>query len=134
LTNALDGLAHFWLDGAIHILRAFAQNGAPVRKVSGWAGRWWTLWGAVDLVPMGSKVVVASPAYFNPFLDASELKVRNRNDGRVALANGYADYGEPVRLIRNDHGDIREVWLGGTRLLREAEVAKEMVARYQKRR
>jgi D-alanyl-D-alanine carboxypeptidase len=67
LTNANDGFAHFWLEGAIHILRAFAQNGAPLRNVSGWTGRWWTVWGAIDLVPMGKKVLVASPAYFNPF-------------------------------------------------------------------
>jgi hypothetical protein len=38
LTNANDGFAHFWLEGAIHILRAFAQNGGPLRNVSGWTG------------------------------------------------------------------------------------------------
>jgi CubicO group peptidase (beta-lactamase class C family) len=134
LTNAVDGLAHFWLDGAIHILRAFAQNGAPLRNVSGWAGRWWTLWGAIDLVPMGSKVMVASPASFNPFMDASELEVRSRNDGRIVVAGGYASHGEPVRLIRNSRGDILEVWLGGTGFLPEAKVAKEMESRYEKRR
>jgi CubicO group peptidase (beta-lactamase class C family) len=134
LTNAVDGLAHFWLDGAIHILRAFAQNGAPLRKVSGWAGRWWTLWGAIDLVPMGGKVMVAIPAYFSPFMDASELEVRSRNDGRIGLAGGYASHGEPARLVRNSRGDILEVWLGGMRFLREAQVAKEMTSRYQKRR
>ena len=81
LTNAIDGLAHFWLDGTMHILRTFANNGAPLGKRGGWAGRWWSIWGAIDLLPMGSKVIVASPAYFNPFFDANELEVRSRNEG-----------------------------------------------------
>jgi CubicO group peptidase (beta-lactamase class C family) len=134
LTNAVDGLAHFWLDGAMHILRTFARNGAPVGKVSGWTGRWWSLWGAIDLVPMGGKVMVASPAYFNPFMDASELEVRSRNEGHIVLAWGYANHGEPVRLIRNQRHEILEVWLGGMSFRREVQVVKEMEARYQKRR
>jgi CubicO group peptidase (beta-lactamase class C family) len=134
LTNANDGFAHFWLEGAIHILRAFAQNGAPLRSVSGWTGRWWTLYGAIDLVPMGKKVLVASPAYFNPLIDASELEVRGRDSGRIALAGGYGSHGEPVRLIRNKRNDIQEVWLGGTKFLPEAKVVKEIKLRYQNRR
>ena len=134
LTNAVDGLAHFWLDGAMHVLHAFAQNGAPSRKVSSWTGRWWTLWGAIDLVPVGAKVMVASPAYFNPFMDASELKVHSRNEGHIVLASGYASHGEPVRLIRDKRGEILEVWLGGMSFRREAQVVKEMESRYQKRR
>ena len=31
------------------------------------ARRWWTMWGAVDLVPVRGKVLVATPAFFNPF-------------------------------------------------------------------
>jgi len=134
LINAIDGLAHLWLDGAMHILRTSAHNGAPAGKGSGWAGRWWTLWGAIDLVPMGRKVMVASPEYFNPFLDASELEVRSRNEGRIVLAGGYGSHGEPVRLIRNNGGEILEVWLGGVCFLRETKVVQEMEVRYQKRR
>ena len=55
LTNAIDGLAHCWLDGAIHILRAFARHGAPARALRDWSGRWWTLWSAIDLVPIGEQ-------------------------------------------------------------------------------
>jgi CubicO group peptidase (beta-lactamase class C family) len=53
LTNAADGWAHLWLDGLVHILQSFSRHGAPARKVKDWTGRWWSLWGAVDLVPMG---------------------------------------------------------------------------------
>ena len=61
LTNSVDGWAYFWLDGAMHILRAFAARGAPARRVRDWTGRWWSLWGAVDLVPMGNLVMAANP-------------------------------------------------------------------------
>jgi hypothetical protein len=93
-----------------------------------WTGRWWTLWNAIDLVPMGTKVLVATPALFNPFMDAAQIK-----NGRIALANGYASHGEPARLMRDRRGAIVEAWLGGTRYRREASVAREMQARYEKK-
>jgi hypothetical protein len=121
LTNANDGFAHFWLEGAIHILRAFAQNGAPLRNVSGWTGRCWTLWGAIDLVPMGKKVLVASSAYFNPFMDASELEIRGCDAGRIALAGGYAATARPfassettVTIFRKSGSAVRSFFLRPT--------------------
>jgi len=134
LTNSVDGLAHLWLDGAAHVLRAFAQNGAPARRVAGWTGRWWTLWGGVDLLPMGGKVMVAGPASFNPMVDASEIEVQRRDAGRIALAGGYASHGEPARLLRDGRGRLVEVRLGGVRFRSEASVAREMASRYQRSR
>lgn len=134
LTNAVDSPAHFWMDGLIHILRSYAQNGAPSRKVGDWTGRWWTLWGAIDLLPMGNKVLVAAPVFFDPLADASEIEVTQRDRGRITLAAGYASHGEPARLVRNRQRRIVEVWLGGTRYRGGAEVAREMKSRYRKRR
>ena len=125
-TNSIDGLAHLWLDGAIHILRAFARHGAPARRLRDWSGRWWTIWNAIDLVPTATKVLVATPALFNPFMDAAELR-----RGRIVLAGGYASHGEPARLVRERRGAVAEVWLGGTRYLREAAVRREMQSRYE---
>jgi CubicO group peptidase (beta-lactamase class C family) len=134
LTNSADGLAHPWLDGAVHILRCFAKHGAPTRRLSEWSGRWWSLWGAVDLVPVGNKVLVATPAFLNPFLDASELAVTGHDHGRIALAGGFASHGEPTRLVRGGRGRVTELWLGGGKLLPEAKVEREMTARYDKRK
>lgn len=130
LTNARDGCAEPWVDGSMRILQAFARNGAPSHKVSGWTGRWWTFWNPIDLVPMGDKVIVARPDDFNPFLDANELAVQNRDKGWIKLAGGFENHGEPVRLIRNSRGAIVEFWLGGVKFLPEAKVVKEMSARY----
>jgi Beta-lactamase len=96
LTNAADGWAGPWLDGVTRILQAFAQHGASAKRVKDWTGRWWSLWGAIDLVPMGGKVLVASPAMWTPFANASELEITGPSEGRVALAGGYASHGEPV--------------------------------------
>jgi hypothetical protein len=114
----------------VQILRAFAQNGAPSRKLAPWTGRWWTLWNPIDLVPMGDKVLVARPDLFNPFLDASEVAVREKGMGQITLAGGYASHGEPARLLRNRRNQVIEVQLGGTRFRAERRVAREMAARY----
>ena len=53
IMNAVDGPADQWVEGVLHILATFAKHGAPTDKVRDWTGRWWTLWGAADLVPLG---------------------------------------------------------------------------------
>jgi CubicO group peptidase (beta-lactamase class C family) len=130
LTNAVDGFAHPWLDGIIHILQAFARHGAPARQVKDWTGRWWSLWGAIDLVPMGETVMVAVPGMWAPFANASELEITGKGEGRIAIAGGYGSHGEPVRCVRRKSGKIAELWLSATRLVPEDELAAEMAARY----
>ncbi|MEO8713999.1 MAG: serine hydrolase domain-containing protein [Acetobacteraceae bacterium] len=130
LTNASDGMAWPWLDGVLHILKTFAERGKPSRMAAGWAGRWWSVWGAVDLVPMGDKVLVASPGFWNPFLNVSELEITGRDDARIALAGGYASHGEPARRVRGKSGSVTELWLAGSRMVPEARLAKELTTRY----
>jgi CubicO group peptidase (beta-lactamase class C family) len=130
LTNAVDGLAHPWLDGVAHILQAFATHGAPTRAVRDWRGRWWSLWGVADLVPLGDKVLVAAPDLMNPLMDASEITVTAKDRGRISLANGYASHGEDVRRVRDRDGKVSELWLAGSKLLPEAAAVAEIEARY----
>jgi hypothetical protein len=117
------------VDGALHILASFAKTvHRPV--VRDWTGRWWTRWVAIDLVPMGGKVIVGSPTLPNPFTDASEISVFSPDCGRVSLASGSAHYGEPVRRVRRSNGKVDEIWLGGMRFLPEAAVAAELEEHY----
>jgi CubicO group peptidase (beta-lactamase class C family) len=133
LTNAADGFSHFWLEGIVHIMRAFSKNGAPDRKLASWTGRWWSLWGAVDLVPMGNKVMVGAPGTFNPFLDASEITVTAKDRAKITLAIGGGSHGQSVRRVRDKDGEVIEFWLAGSKLLPEAEIAREMRERYENR-
>jgi D-alanyl-D-alanine carboxypeptidase len=134
LTNAADGLSHGWLEGVLHILRAHATRGAPTRKEAAWAGRWWSLWGALDLVPVKGRVLVANPGLVNPMQDASEIEVAGKrggaSHGRIVLAGGYMSHGEPARLVFDGRGKPAQFWLGGTCYLPEAKVAKELLQRY----
>jgi CubicO group peptidase (beta-lactamase class C family) len=132
--NAVDGPADQWLDGVIHILATFAKNGSPKNELPDWTGRWWSLWGAVDLVPMGETVMVAAPSLPYPFTEASEISVSDKDIGRFTAATGLARYGESVRRIRRADGTVGEVWFGGTRFVPEAEAAAELEKRYGSQR
>lgn len=130
LSNAVDGFANFWFEGLRNLLKTMATAGAPTERVSGWRGRWWTLWGTMDLVPCGDAVIAAGPGRLNPFLDAEEFEILEPDRGRVTRGSGFYRYGEPVRLERDDAGAPHALWIGGIRLVPEAELIREMEARY----
>jgi D-alanyl-D-alanine carboxypeptidase len=130
LTNSVDGPAKTWIDGAISILDQFSRHGAPDALGAQWTGRWWGVWGALDLVPMGGKVMVASPALSWPFSDTMELTVTSATEGRISLASGMASHGEPVRRAMGDDAMAIRLRLGGTELLPEAAFKDEMERRW----
>jgi CubicO group peptidase (beta-lactamase class C family) len=134
LTNSVDGWAAFWANGAMHILRAFKTRGAPKGRARDWRGRWWTLWGAVDLVPMGDQVITGNPHLINPFLDAAEIEVTGRDKGHIVSASGYASHGEPVRRSRNKAGAVTDIWLAGGNVKRKDALVAEMERRYAPRK
>ena len=130
LTNGIDGLAHPWFDGIVHIFQTFAKHGAPSAKTKDWLGRFWTIWSAGDLVPVADKVLIAMPALMTPFLDAPEIQVTGTDEGRIVRASGFHSPGEPARLERAPDGTISAVLIGGGRALPEAAMRDEMLNRY----
>lgn len=133
LTNAADGMAAFWVDGAMQILRVFATRGTPARRVRDWTGRWWGTFGAIDLVPAGNLVLVANPQLLNPFSEAPEIEITGRDTGRIAEAAGFHSYGQAVRRVRSKRGTVGEIWLGGSNLKPERALAAELERRYARR-
>jgi hypothetical protein len=132
LSNSIDGAAPAWIDGCFGILRTFKTRGAPDRGLRDWTGRWWTVWGATDLVPMGNRVLAANPVFFNPFMDASEIEVTGRDTGRIAWATGYASHGETVRRSRSKAGKVTDIWFAGANARPEKTLAAEIERRYAK--
>ncbi len=130
LTNAADGMCWPWLDGALHVMQAFAAAGAPRADLADWTGRWWNPWGPVDLVPVGDRVLVAMPNLLKPLEKAAELEITGPDRGRIALAGGFRSHGEPARRERGADGAVREVWLAGGRMVDEATHARTLGARY----
>jgi CubicO group peptidase (beta-lactamase class C family) len=129
LTNAADGLSHAWLEGAVHILKRFADLGAPTKATSDWGGRWWSLWGAVDFVPTGNRVLVGAPGLIKPLLQVPELDVTGPDTARIAQAGAFASYGEPVQRHRTKAGKLASIQLASGTLLRESALAKELTRR-----
>lgn len=130
LTNAIDGPAMVWVDGIGHILKAFRERGAPSDEVADWAGRWWTLWGAIDLVPVGATVLASPPALPTPLSEVSEIAVTGLDAGQIVRAPGFASPGEAATRVRGEDGDIAEIWLGGVRLVSEPAFVEHVQARY----
>lgn len=130
VTNAIDGMAHVWLEGAVAILRAYRKAGAPTPEAADWAGRWWTMWSAVDLVPMGARVLACHPALPVPLSEASELALTGRDTAIIEKAPGFASPGEPARRERAPDGSVAAVWLAGGRLWHETVLRERLLARY----
>jgi CubicO group peptidase (beta-lactamase class C family) len=131
LTNAADGPAQNWAEGACHILQTFAKFGAPPVERADWSGRWWGLWGAVDFVATKDRILIAAPGLANPLLDAGEIKITGHDDGRIALAGSFANHGETVVRERGADGSVIAIRLGGNRLLPESVLAAELQSRYE---
>ena len=131
LCNAQDGLAYLWVDGIASILEAYQKHGAPGKREAAWAGRWWTMWGAVDLVPMGKLVFQVAPV-MNPPFDAatSEGRVTGKDVGLIHRTSGYNSPGQAMRLVRDGRGRVKEAWLGGTRLVSREALVAEARGRY----
>ena len=130
LSNSIDGGAPFWMDGAMQILRAFKTRGAPSRRVRDWGGRWWTVWGATDLIPIGNRVLAANPHFANPLTDATEIEVTGRDTGKIVSASGYGSHGELVRRSRNKRGTATDIWIAGANVKPEKALAAEITRRY----
>jgi CubicO group peptidase (beta-lactamase class C family) len=128
LTNVAEGSAPIWLDGALNILKRFQSEGAPTDKVADWAGRWWSIWGPTDLVPMGDKVLLALPGLANPFQKVGELEVIGADEARIAVASAFGSYNEPVRRLRNKAGKVVKLRVASGTAMPEAAIKKELQA------
>ena len=133
LTNAVDGLAHQWLEGCVQILRAFAEGGAGSGRAASWTGSWWTLWNPIDLGGRRKQGAGRETRFLQP-VPGRERDRAPRSQPRPHCAGpGYASHGEPAGLVRDRRGAIVEVRLGGTRFRAERRVAREMASRYTSR-
>jgi CubicO group peptidase (beta-lactamase class C family) len=130
LTNAVDGAAQDWVDGVLSILRRFERAGPPSAAAADWTGRWWSVWRAQDLAPMGDKVLIASPGLARPFLDAPELAITGADEAVVSNAGAFHSHGEIVRRLRGADGAVRAIRIAGGLFLPEGALATELVARY----
>jgi len=81
-------------------------------------------------VPVGARVLLASPALANPFFKVPEAEIERPDQARIVEAGGFHSYGEPVRLVRGEHGQVTSVWVGSGELIPEAALQSELRGRY----
>ncbi len=128
--HAADGEPQGMLESAARILQTFKRLGPASKRSADWSGRFWSPWGATDLVPFASRVLVAQPGMADPFADASELTLTGTDEARISAAGGYGSYGQAASLVRDRKGKVIEVIVAGGRLLTQSAAAKEAKERY----
>lgn len=129
-THATDGDPNAMAESALRILQVFADGGAPSKKTADWSGRFWSLWGASDFVPLGNKILVAAMGAANPFAEASELTPTGPDTARIGAGTGYGSYGQTARLVRDKSGKVIEIVFAGGRLTRREAAIAEAKQRY----
>lgn len=133
LCNALDGASWTWVDGIHNILSTFQAHGAPSKALADWKGRWWSLWGAGDLVPMGGKLFQVAPAMPLPFDGCNtEFRITSKDAGLIERSSGYNSPGQAIRRVRDRKGRVVELWIGGTQQLDREALIAEATGRYRK--
>ena len=95
-----------------------------------WTGRWWGLWGAIELVALGDKIVTFNPAFDLPFAEASEITLSDANHGVVTQAPGFDRFGEPVHRARDASGAVTRIQIGGAGFVSEELAKAQMQKRY----
>ncbi len=87
--------------------------------------------GRIDLLPQDNRVLVAVPALLDPVGDAQQIEVTGPDVGRIVASDGFGNYREPVRLVRNEAGAVVKYSVAGTRLVPEGVVIAEMTTLYE---
>ena len=128
--HATDGEPNGLAENTLRILQTFATNGPAGKKIADWSGRFWSVWGPADFIPMASKILIAQPGQPNPFADATELTPTGPDTARITSATGYASYGQTGRLVRDKSGRVSEIILAGGRLTNQAAAIAEARERY----
>lgn len=124
MINSIDGPASSWLETLVHILHHYHQAGPTHPDLADWAGRWWNLWGPVDLVPIGDAVVCVGSDSSNPFTDPEEIEIFSATQGRFRRSEAYRLCGEPVERITAPDGRNITLRIAGDEYVTEEEFTK----------
>jgi CubicO group peptidase (beta-lactamase class C family) len=125
LTNAIDGPAEALATGVVELInRANKTATTPAPEelpadvdLSRFTGRFFSLWGAIDIVKLGDELVALTPDLLPPTLDVIELEVVDDRTLRIAKAAGYSSPGERVAFEFDEGGRISQVQFAGSRFL-----------------
>lgn len=116
LTNAIDGPAGELTRSAARLLHLFlSADDAPPGGSPDWAGRYRSMWGIADLLPVGDRWTVFDPELADPVDRRTQLEVVGADLLRTTSTTGYAARGEEVPVLRDDTGTVTAIRMGGVR-------------------
>ena len=111
--NAIDAPAGSWIDTAIHVLDRFLAAGETSEAAAAWTGRWWNLWGACELVPMGERVAITAPEDSRPFEDTDEMEPLSGTLGRIVRSPMSTNLAEMVERSFGPYGRAEQLRVAG---------------------
>ncbi|MDT0276555.1 serine hydrolase domain-containing protein [Blastococcus goldschmidtiae] len=120
LTNAVDGPAQELAHGLVKLvdaaLRPRATVPAPPADApppAAFTGRFAGLWGVLDVVELGGRLVLVRPTASDPLPGMAELQIVDDCTLRVAPEPGFGAAGELVHVERDAGGTVVSLRLGG---------------------
>lgn len=133
-TNSIDGPALDMAGGAIRIVdlaaRNAARSAAEGNGLSGdrrgaaeaVCGRYASLWGVLDVVLLGGRLVGLSPTVADPTALHIEYSMVDDTTLRIESGSGYGSVGEELRFERSDDGRVQSVTGAGPTLVPLADL------------
>ena len=115
LTNAIDGPADVLARGLLALLDlALAAPAAePAADLERYTGRFANLWGVLDVVALGGRLVLLHPASPAPAEGYVELTVEGPDTLRQEAVAGFGSAGETVEYERDAEGRTVAIRAGG---------------------
>ncbi|MEU2349271.1 serine hydrolase domain-containing protein [Modestobacter sp. NPDC049651] len=117
LTNAIDGPADVLARGLLALLDLALDAPSPAADPAGelarYTGRFANLWGVLDVVELGGRLVLLHPASPAPTEGYVELTVERPDVLRQEAVAGFGSAGETVEYDRAADGRVTAVRFGG---------------------
>ncbi|GAA2015492.1 serine hydrolase domain-containing protein [Catenulispora yoronensis] len=118
--NAQDGRPRALSEAALAILDFFitpkldeSLRSAPGLVTTDHANRFFSPWGATDLVPVDDWLLMVDPAALDPFNAPAVVRLSDADHGTIARAAGYGSAGEEVSFVRDEAGRIETADIAG---------------------
>jgi len=112
-TNAIDGAAQELATAAVRLAELAAAAQTPPTRAEAdlqhFTGRFANLWGVMDVVDLGGRLLALDPTQADPAEDITELAVEDRATLRIVKSNGYGSFGERLRYTFASDGAVTSV-------------------------
>ncbi|MDR7234642.1 serine hydrolase domain-containing protein [Agrococcus sediminis] len=116
LTNAIDGPAEELAVGLARLVHAALEGtDAPVERARSFEGSFASVWGRVDVVELGGRLLGVSPTAADPMAAVDELEPLDDDRVRIRAATGMGSGHETAIAERGADGRVAR-WRGAWRM------------------